>query len=297
MKHRYNRSHTGTPRKKAFTLIELLVVIAIIAILAAILFPVFAQAKKAAKATVTLSGTKQLALGIQIYSADTDDVMPMTIQSLDMDDIPGGAWWGPNEFVGILQMMYPYVKNNDLWWNGLNSKQGSLKTPMIPIPPSGTWGDWTKEQTILPNNIALNVWDGAAANIRPRSVTSVEEPASLGIFFPVAGPVQGVATWSNNLTDPQVDIDPWYNACVPSFTNPAINDGFPPTYAAHFTHNNAAPVAFGDGHAKKVKNDAYYENAGCHVAGVPGFDGPTGFIHQRYPNRLWGWYLQGVQPN
>ncbi|MCZ7579378.1 MAG: prepilin-type N-terminal cleavage/methylation domain-containing protein [Fimbriimonadaceae bacterium] len=38
-------------RKSAFTLIELLVVIAIIAILAAILFPVFAQAKVAAKKT------------------------------------------------------------------------------------------------------------------------------------------------------------------------------------------------------------------------------------------------------
>ena len=36
---------------RAFTLIELLVVIAIIAILAAILFPVFAQAKAAAKKT------------------------------------------------------------------------------------------------------------------------------------------------------------------------------------------------------------------------------------------------------
>ncbi|MFX8790026.1 prepilin-type N-terminal cleavage/methylation domain-containing protein, partial [Acinetobacter baumannii] len=38
-------------RVRAFTLIELLVVIAIIAILAAILFPVFAQAKAAAKDT------------------------------------------------------------------------------------------------------------------------------------------------------------------------------------------------------------------------------------------------------
>ena len=36
-------------KQSAFTLIELLVVIAIIAILAAILFPVFAQAKEAAK--------------------------------------------------------------------------------------------------------------------------------------------------------------------------------------------------------------------------------------------------------
>ena len=39
-------------KSRAFTLIELLVVIAIIAILAAILFPVFAQAKAAAKKTV-----------------------------------------------------------------------------------------------------------------------------------------------------------------------------------------------------------------------------------------------------
>ena len=46
--------------KKAFTLIELLVVIAIIAILAAILFPVFAQAKEAAKKTACLSNEKQL---------------------------------------------------------------------------------------------------------------------------------------------------------------------------------------------------------------------------------------------
>jgi prepilin-type N-terminal cleavage/methylation domain-containing protein len=46
--------------KRGFTLIELLVVIAIIAILAAILFPVFAQAKQAAKKTVSLSNLKRL---------------------------------------------------------------------------------------------------------------------------------------------------------------------------------------------------------------------------------------------
>jgi prepilin-type N-terminal cleavage/methylation domain-containing protein len=62
--------------KKAFTLIELLVVIAIIAILAAILFPVFAQAKNAAKKTAGLSSAKQIGTALQIYLGDNDDILP-----------------------------------------------------------------------------------------------------------------------------------------------------------------------------------------------------------------------------
>jgi prepilin-type N-terminal cleavage/methylation domain-containing protein/prepilin-type processing-associated H-X9-DG protein len=65
------------PRNNSgFTLIELLVVIAIIAILAAILFPVFAQAKMAAKKSVSLSNTKQLALSFYMYTNDFDDTLP-----------------------------------------------------------------------------------------------------------------------------------------------------------------------------------------------------------------------------
>lgn len=63
-------------RRKAFTLIELLVVIAIIAILAAILFPVFAQAKEAAKKTQSLSNAKQIGLSGLMYLDASDDVLP-----------------------------------------------------------------------------------------------------------------------------------------------------------------------------------------------------------------------------
>jgi len=67
-----NMSHS----RRAFTLIELLVVIAIIAILAAILFPVFAQAKEAAKKTSCVSNTKQTALAAMMYANDADDRLP-----------------------------------------------------------------------------------------------------------------------------------------------------------------------------------------------------------------------------
>lgn len=59
--------------RKGFTLIELLVVIAIIAILAAILFPVFAQAKVAAKKAADLSNVKQIGTSTILYLNDYDD--------------------------------------------------------------------------------------------------------------------------------------------------------------------------------------------------------------------------------
>ncbi len=66
-------------KRRGFTLIELLVVIAIIAILAAILFPVFAQAKRAAKGSVAISNAKQMALGQLMYSNDADDYFSPTV--------------------------------------------------------------------------------------------------------------------------------------------------------------------------------------------------------------------------
>lgn len=94
--------------RKGFTLIELLVVIAIIAILAAILFPVFAQAKEAAKKTQCLSNMKQVGTAVLMYLNDTDDMYPLAQRSPGLDENTGTYTPVPWTYV-----VNPYVKNGD----------------------------------------------------------------------------------------------------------------------------------------------------------------------------------------
>jgi prepilin-type N-terminal cleavage/methylation domain-containing protein len=100
-------------RQNAFTLIELLVVIAIIAILAAILFPVFAQAKAAAKATASLSNTKQISLGVVMYAGDADDNNPIAVLwNTGSDQLSYGAG---ASFAAWSWVTQPYIKNSQLF--------------------------------------------------------------------------------------------------------------------------------------------------------------------------------------
>jgi prepilin-type N-terminal cleavage/methylation domain-containing protein/prepilin-type processing-associated H-X9-DG protein len=131
--------------KRAFTLIELLVVIAIIAILAAILFPVFAQAKEAAKATQVLSNQKQMALAQQMYIGDFDDVLPsyITRAGTGLND----GTWQRTDIVSWPQMFHPYVKNGAPRWPAnvaATADPGYVKPEGMHFQPTWDEGKWAK---------------------------------------------------------------------------------------------------------------------------------------------------------
>jgi prepilin-type N-terminal cleavage/methylation domain-containing protein len=106
---------------KAFTLIELLVVIAIIAILAAILFPVFAQAKFAAKKTVDLSNAKQIGTTVKLYLGDNDDAMPIFYA---YNSNP--AIYADGKHHGTEVVLLPYGKSPEIFRSPLDTGGPSL---------------------------------------------------------------------------------------------------------------------------------------------------------------------------
>ncbi len=123
--------------RKGFTLIELLVVIAIIAILAAILFPVFAQAKLAAKKTQAISNVKNIGTALNIYASDTDDVLPLT-----------NVWNPANNLTSVNRFIPVPVSQVTAWSTapaavqGANAASAFYANSMIPyIKNFGIWDD------------------------------------------------------------------------------------------------------------------------------------------------------------
>lgn len=116
--------------RRAFTLIELLVVIAIIAILAAILFPVFAQAKAAAKKAADLSNQKQIVTAMMLYGNDNDDRAPKSHHDLESGETIANlyTWYTP---------LYPYFRSHDI-----------LRDPSLNDTP-----------TLFPNPVTLTDWN------------------------------------------------------------------------------------------------------------------------------------------
>jgi len=232
--------------RKAFTLIELLVVIAIIAILAAILFPVFAQAKAAAKKTSSLSNVKQLSLSNTMYAGDTDDIFPD--QNRDINGFP--FWTAGSENpcntnggddtdtgggckLGFLSAqahqnwgreLYPYTKSIDVYKSSAEKIGGA-----VPWNYSNVTGAGNASYTY--NGIVLG-----------KSQTQVSDVAALIVF---QGKIQ---------TGREALIQPTQWSTNAAGGSPACN-GIDINWMGN-TYERGDNYGFADGHAKYMKRTA-----------------------------------------
>jgi len=178
--------------KRGFTLIELLVVIAIIAILAAILFPVFAQAKFAAKKTVTISNLKQTATAVTMYTNDYDDNYPIASShstawgwgtAYGYVDVPGD-WFNYSSAYG--------VDNNDIhqammtsWANSVYPYMKSWDVMHSAFEKVVDWPNFdTLPYVLKPYNHGNFGMNGLLSEY---SATAVTSPSQLPLVFPSMG--------------------------------------------------------------------------------------------------------------
>jgi len=257
--------------RKAFTLIELLVVIAIIAILAAILFPVFAQAKVAAKATSSLSNNKQLALGAIMYAGDYDD-------TAILDFLWNGGypiWFGVqgSDFCPWSYGMNPYIKSTALDQDPLQNALGS-----VPAGWAASW--WYGYQPGYGYNYTVwsptYVWSAPAGQVAwprvPATFTTVARPAEIPLFTEHQGSLSTIWYGAGGvMTMDTVEPVDCNDAPADCFTNWGLNGNlwgfggvyidpangggtggvsFRKGYSSTFPVTGFTTTTFGDGHAK-----------------------------------------------
>src|SRR4051812_41469457 len=144
---------------KAFTLIELLVVTAIIALLAAITFPVFAQAKGAAKSTTCLSQERQIGLVLGLYSNDYDDNAPTAGESGEGEDtteLNGESWLDDVQPYGKSRLIYRCPTDDSCEWDALiSSRQTSYGLNAFFAPNHPPFYGFSLGRVAQPSNCVL----------------------------------------------------------------------------------------------------------------------------------------------
>lgn len=263
--------------KRAFTLIELLVVIAIIAILAAILFPVFAQAKAAAKTTATLSNLKQIGTAGQIYLNDSDDVVHPHEFAIPTTDPGNGQIWSPSGRAGWAEILMPYMKNKQMLFDAARGQTVKVDT--------GTDVSWQSLVTLTLNRNGWSSWEtDDGIYTRSYRVASSQEEISKRAAYMLTADFQNPQLGFRWNTD---------EAACPNITPGATGvSRFNRVWvAANKFHRDQIVTSYGDSHAGKVPvgkvmilNRTNAESDACAYTAAPA----PGTM--RFDTTYWGWW-------
>lgn len=241
--------------RRAFTLIELLVVIAIIAILAAILFPVFAQAKEAAKKATDVSNMKQMDTSVQIYLADADDIYPNTLPVSAGANVESFFGTPANRpAMGVVPTAASQNLRNSFWGNAIYPYTKSYpifknSSPEVNIFPT----------SFVASDILFNFADSYAMNeyLNNYNATGINSVATTILFFQGMGKmsVQGV-TYSYPPINAAALAAPWHfsRSAASCPAGLYIYTGQADARIYSGGHN----MAYCDGHAKFAKSPSAY---------------------------------------
>jgi len=222
-------------KRRGFTLIELLVVIAIIAILAAILFPVFARAREAARATSCKSNLKQVGTAVLMYTQDYDETLPFhTYLAAATPRYPAVDVLNTDDYGVVGDLVLPYIKNRQVFGCPSSAK-------------AGTGAQWKYEHDYAWNTAVFPANSGYA-------LASLQAPADTLFTADTAWEWLQPGTWTEN--------------CGGGY--PGGPSGWGGTGAGRFQsrHSGMLNVLWGDGHVAATKiSRLKYSNM------VPGYAG------------------------